>query len=120
MTPEEYETILYTVDEFKANIKIYAMGFTSAGLAFNYWQRSFLPRSFYFFTATMGLLSGAAYASIRTGWYLVERVDALGKDYELSRIVKQDIFDTRPDMDSATRAQFYMNQRNEHDAWDEK
>ena len=104
LTPEEYETVLFCIDEYRANCKIYAFMFTTTGLAFNYWQRAFLPRSFYFFTLSMGLFSGYAYASLRTAWYMVERVDALGKDYELSRIVKQDIFDTRPDMDSAQRA----------------
>ena len=51
---------------------------------------------------------GAAYGAIRTGWFLVERIDSLGKEYEISRLMKQDIFDTRPDLDSGMRAQYYM------------
>ena len=104
MTPEEYETILFTVDEFKANAKVYITGFTSFGFGFTYWQRSYLPRSFYLFALTMGVVTGLAFGALRTAWHLVEKVDALGKDYELSRIVKQDIFDTRPDMNSGLRA----------------
>lgn len=48
------------------------------------------------------------YGSIKTGWFFVERLDKLGKEYELSRMIKQDIFDTRPDLDSGMRAQYYM------------
>ena len=46
-------------------------------------------------------------ASVKTSWYFVEQMDRLGEEYELSRIVKQDIFDTRPDMDTSMRAQYY-------------
>lgn len=55
----------------------------------------------------MGIFAGLAYGSIKSSWYLVDRLDSLGKDYELSRIIKQDIFDTRPDLDSGMRAQYY-------------
>ena len=88
MTPEEYETILFTVDEFKANSKVYALGFVSFGMGFTYWQRSYLPRPFYAFALGMGLAGGYLFGALRTTWYLVEQVDALGKDYELARMVK--------------------------------
>jgi hypothetical protein len=63
----------------------------------------------------MGLFAGVTYGSIKTGWYFVEKLDALGKDYELSRMIKQDIFDTRPDLDSGLRAQYYMYQQRKND-----
>ena len=50
---------------------------------------------------------GSVAAMLKTSWYAVEQMDKLGEEYELSRIVKQDIFDTRPDMDTAMRAQYY-------------
>ena len=84
------------------------MYFTTAFFGFTYWQRRYLPRSFYVISLLTGILAGASYSSIKTGWYFVERLDALGKDYEISRMMKQDIFDTRPDMDAGTRAQYYM------------
>ena len=49
-------------------------------------------------------MMGASYGLIKSGWFVVEQIDALGKNYEISRIVKQDIFDSRPDLDSAMRA----------------
>ena len=60
------------------------------------------------FSIAMGFFTGMAYSAIRTGWYAVEKVDSLGKEYEISRLMKQDIFDTRPDLDSSTRASYYM------------
>jgi len=94
----------------KANCKVYACEFGLAAAAFSYWQRRFIPRSFIVFSMFCGAFTGAAYGAIKTGWYLVEKCDALGKDYEISRLVKQDIFDTRPDLDSSTRANYYMYQ----------
>ena len=73
-------------------------------LGFTYWQRIFLPRGFYPFALMMGFMAGGMYGTIKTGWYFVEKVDALGKEYEISRMMKQDIFDTRPDLDSGLRA----------------
>lgn len=108
LTPEEYEAILDCADELKANAKTYSLYLVSALCAFTYWQRRYLPRSFYFVSLISGVFAGSAYGSIKTGWYFVERIDALGKDYEISRMMKQDIFDTRPDMDAGTRAQYYM------------
>lgn len=84
------------------------MGFTALSLSFTYWQRIFLPRGFYPFAVMMGVFAGTVYGGIKTGWYAVEKFDALGKEYELSRMIKQDIFDTRPDLDSGQRAQYYM------------
>jgi hypothetical protein len=52
----------------------------------------------------MGLVTGATYGTIRTSWYFVNQLDKLGRDYEISRMIKQDIFDTRPDLDSGMRA----------------
>jgi hypothetical protein len=104
LTPEEYETILSGIREVKANCKLYTIGFSALALSFTYWQRIFLPRGFYFFALSMGILVGTAYGTIRTGWFMVERLDRLGKEYELARMVKQDIFDTRPDLDSGKRA----------------
>lgn len=74
-----------------------------------------MPRTFFLFSVLCGAAAGGAYGCIRTGWYLAERVDALGKDYEISRMMKQDIFDTRPDLDSGTRAQYYMHQTKQND-----
>ena len=67
-----------------------------------------MPRWFYGIALTTGILTGSLYGVIKTGWFLVESVDALGKDYEISRMVKQDIFDSRPDIDSGMRAQYYI------------
>ena len=104
LTPEEYETILRGLEEVKLNAKLYSCVFMSAALGFTYWQRHVLPRAFYPFAFTIGMCTGCAYGLIRTGSYIVESVDALGKDYEISRMMKQDIFDTRPDLDAGMRA----------------
>lgn len=110
MTPEEYEAIVDSVEELKANCKVYALEFTTFSLAFTYWQRRFVPRSFFLFAAVIGSATGIGYGLIRTGWYFAEKVDQLGRDYEISRVMKQDIFDSRPDLDSSTRASYYMYQ----------
>ncbi len=68
----------------------------------------------------MGIFAGMAYSAIRTGWYAVEMVDSLGKEYEISRLMKQDIFDTRPDLDSGTRASYYMYQQRQNDEFDDR
>ena len=47
-----------------------------------------MPRPFYAFALGMGLAGGYLFGALRTTWYLVEQVDALGKDYELARMVK--------------------------------
>jgi len=115
LTPEEYETVLRSVEELKANVKCYTTGFMALSIGFTYWQRTFLPRGFYPFALLMGAVAGVTYGSIKTGWYFVENLDKLGKDYELSRMIKQDIFDTRPDLDSGMRAQYYMYQQKKND-----
>jgi hypothetical protein len=56
------------------------------------------------------MLLGGTFAAIKTGRSAIEDLDKLGKEYELSRLVKQDIFDTRSDLDSGMRAFYYMNQ----------
>lgn len=104
LTPEEYEAILSSYEELKVNTKLYCTYFGTVSLGFVYWQRSFVPRSFFFLGGLIGASAGVAYAGIRTGWHLVEQIDKLGKEYEISRLVKQDIFDSRPDIDSNTRA----------------
>ncbi len=104
MTPEEYETCLGTIEEFKTNFKYYSLIFIGMSLSFTYWQRAFLPKFFYSFSVALGCLAGGLYAFQKTGYYFTERLDMLGKEYELSRMVKQDIFDTRPDLDSGMRA----------------
>ena len=86
------------------------MLFAGATTAFSVWQRRFIPRSFIVFAATIGSVTGCAYGCIRTAWFFTEQLDALGANYELSRVVKQDIFDSRPDLDSSTRANYYMYQ----------
>ena len=88
LTPEEYEVIMSCIDELKANAKLYACEFGLAATVFSYWQRRFIPRTFIFFSILVGAGTGAAFGAIRTGWYLVEKVDALGKDYEISRLMK--------------------------------
>ena len=47
---------------------------------------------------------GSLAACVKTSWYYVDQMDQLGEEYELSRAMKQDIFDTRPDMNTAMRA----------------
>ena len=108
LTPEEYETILRALAEVKLNAKLYACCFAGATLGFTHWQRHVLPRSFYPFALIVGAAAGASFGLIRTGAYIAESVDALGKDYEISRMMKQDIFDSRPDLDSGMRAQYYI------------
>ena len=110
LTPEEYETILRSLQEVKMNAKLYGCFFAGAALAFTHWQRHVLPRSFYPFALVVGTAAGASFGLIRTGAYIAESVDALGKDYEISRLMKQDIFDSRPDLDSGLRAQYYIHQ----------
>ncbi len=65
------------------------------------------------------MLAGSIYSFTKTSWFIVEQIDALGKDYEISRIVKQDIFDTRPDLNSAMRAQYYIHQQKQREDFDE-
>ena len=43
----------------------------------------------------------------------------LGKDYELSRLLKQDIFDTRGDLDSGMRAYYYMQQGKKNEKYED-
>ena len=88
LTPEEYESVLDSINEFKLNAKYYSLSFTGLALGFTYWQRIFLPRGFYPFAVFMGCFAGTMYASLKTGWYFVEKIDRLGKDYEISRIMK--------------------------------
>ena len=92
------------------NIKLYSAGFIGLSLAFTYWQRVYLPRGFFPFAVITGVFAGTLFGTLKTGKYFIERADMLGKEYELSRIVKQDIFDTRSDIDSNTRAHYYMHQ----------
>ena len=63
----------------------------------------------------MAMFSGAFYAAIMTGKYSIQKVDMLGSEYELSRLIKQDIFDTRPDVDADIRALYYMEQAKRND-----
>ena len=44
----------------------------------------------------------------------------LGNRYELSRLIKQDIFDTRPDIDSDIRALYYMQQSKDNEMFEAK
>ena len=108
MTPEEYETVMLAINEFKLNMKVYATIGVVTTMSFSYWQRAYLPRWFYGIAFATGALTGSLYGIIRTGWYFCESIDALGKDYEISRMLKQDIFDSRPDIDSGMRAQYYI------------
>ena len=93
--------------ELKANMKYYTLTFLTMALAFNYWQRQFVPRKFYAFSLGMSCFTGVVFGGVKTSWYFVEQLDKLGSNYELSRMMKQDIFDTRPDMNTAMRAQYY-------------
>ena len=108
VTPEEYETIMSCVHEASLNVKLFGCSFAAATMGFSYWQRSVLPRWFFFLALFVGGFAGTTYGVVRTGWHLVEKIDALGKDYEISRMIKQDIFDSRPDIDSGMRAQYYI------------
>ena len=65
-----------------------------------------------------GTIAGSSYGLIRTGWHIVENLDALGKEYEISRMIKQDIFDSRPDIDSGMRAQYYIHQQKQRAEYD--
>ena len=78
MTPEEYETMLYTIEEQRANCNLYSLGFTTLSLGFTHWQRHVLPRSFYVFAFIAGSTIGHLAGYMKTNWYLIERVDALG------------------------------------------
>jgi hypothetical protein len=79
-----------------------------------------LPRSFFIFAGIMSIMAGSFYSAIKTGRYGTETLDKLGKDFELSRMIKQDIFDTRPDLDSGIRAQYYMNQQKRNEKMEEE
>ena len=103
-TPEETVTLDNCLAELKTNFKVYTAGFVTLATAFNYWQRHVVPRKFYIFTLGVSTLTAAVFSCVKTSWYYVEQMDRLGQDYELSRMMKQDIFDTRPDMDTAMRA----------------
>ena len=91
-------------------MRLYIFGFSALSLGFTMWQNIFVRRWFWPFSLGVGVFSGSTYALIKTGWYITERLDALGKDYEISRLVKQDIFDSRPDLNSSMRAQYYIYQ----------
>ena len=106
-TPEEHETLESCLFEYKTNLKYYTSIFLTGCLGFNYWQRQYVPRKFYFFSFCISCSMGALFSSVKTAWYFVEQMDRLGQEYELSRMIKQDIFDTRPDMNTAMRAQYY-------------
>ena len=88
MTPEEYETVMLAINEFKLNMKVYATIGALTTMSFSYWQRAYLSRWFYGIAFTTGVVTGSLYGIIRTGWYFCETVDALGKDYEISRMLK--------------------------------
>jgi hypothetical protein len=79
---------LVSLNELRVNIKCYSLTFVALAIGFTHWQRIYLPRGFYPFALLMGAFSGVSYGSIKTGWYFVEKLDALGKDYELSRMIK--------------------------------
>lgn len=107
LTPEEYETVQDCIRELKTNSKYYSVGFATMALSFSYWQRVYLPRKFHIWSVIVGGFAGVTYATVKTSLYAAERIDMLGKDYEISRMVKQDVFDTRRDLKSGERAQFY-------------
>lgn len=115
LTPEEYETVLQNIDDWKSRSYLWSGVFGGLLVGFTYWQRIFLPKPFYIFSAVTGVALGMTFAAIQTGKTAIEDLDKLGKEYELSRLVKQDIFDTRDDLDSGMRAYYYMQQakRNE-------
>ena len=115
MTPEEYETLVLCGNYFKRHFTFYTTIFLFVGGGFTYWQRMYLPRGFFVFTGFMAMFSGAFYAAIMTGKYSIQKVDMLGSEYELSRLIKQDIFDTRPDVDADIRALYYMEQAKRND-----
>ena len=77
-TPEETETLNECMYEFKANMWYYNSIFLTSGLAFNFWQRSFVPLKFYPFTITLSLLAGTFFAALKSNWYTVEMMDKLG------------------------------------------
>ena len=114
-TPEENETLETCLHELKTNMKYYTAIFLSASMAFNFWQRRFVPRKFYLFSFGVSCFAGTVFATAKTSWYYVEMMDKLGQEYELSRMMKQDIFDTRPDMNTAMRAQYYQHQQKMRD-----
>ena len=53
-------------------------------------------------------MAGSTLAFIMTYKSLLLDLDKLGKEYELSMIVKQDIFDVHPELNPSQRAQIYM------------
>ena len=120
LTPEEYETVLMVLDDLKCNTVIYSALFLSLTSGFTYWQRMYLPRGFWFFTGFFGIFSGVFMGTIKSGYFGIEQLDKLGKEYELSRLIKQDIFDTRPDVDADIRALYYMKQNKMNEEIEEK
>ena len=97
--------------ELKTNITYYTSGLLAATMGFNFWQRQYVPRKFYVFSIFSSMMAGTMLGCVKTSWYYVEQMDKLGQEYELSRVMKQDIFDTRSDMNSAQRAQYYQHQQ---------
>ena len=71
-TPEECETLESCLFEFKTNTKYYSSIFLASTLAFNYWQRQYVPRKFYVFSTVVSLMSGVFFAGVKTSWYYVE------------------------------------------------
>ena len=87
-TPEEHETLESCLFEYKTNLKYYTSIFLTGCLGFNYWQRQYVPRKFYFFSFCISCSMGALFSSVKTAWYFVEQMDRLGQEYELSRMIK--------------------------------
>ena len=58
----------------------------------------FLPRWFYGVTFVFSLSAGAMLSVIQAYREFVINLDKLGKEYELSRMIKQNLFDTHPEL----------------------
>ena len=57
-------------------------------VGFNYYQRMFLPRKFYVVSFLSSGVLGAVSGAAKTSWYFIEKMDQLGDNYELARMVK--------------------------------
>lgn len=87
-TPEEYETVLDWLYVMKLNCKKYSIYFSAFTLSFVYWQRMFLPRWFFLPASLFGVFMGTTYGIISSSRIIIENLDKLGKEYQLSRMVK--------------------------------
>ena len=69
-------------------MKYYSSIFFIASIGFNFWQRQYIHKQFYFMSIGCSLLTGMVFGCVKTSWFYVEQMDKLGEEYELSRMIK--------------------------------